>query len=136
MWSNLFKRKPKYDASLIPSNIAPLIGSIVHDPNCWNATIMYFDPKEPVRFTGQSDMEHWLNKNTVESLYQRCVPRTILALYNEDLGLIHTAVYIGDGVLFHKRGCGGHWEIITEKMLRAIYNETTHCKLFVHKSGL
>ena len=94
------------DDSNVPSHIMDLDGMKEEGPNCWNATIMFFDDSEEVRFVSEEEMKQWLNENTEKDTHKICAPGTILAMYN-DSGLIHTAVYVGKGTLFHKRGCGG-----------------------------
>lgn len=125
--------------SVLPSNISKLTGHIEEGPNCWNATILYFNPKEKVRFISPEEMIEWLNNNTVQDEMKLCRPGTILALYNDDCehtvdGLIHTAVYVAPGVLWHKRGMGGRWEFITEKELRQIYFETQYFEYLLFKN--
>ena len=113
----------------VPSNVMKLTGNKEIGPNCWNATIMFFDEQEPVRYTPPEVMVEWLTKNTAEDNYKFQAVGSILVLFNEEQeeanGLIHTAVYVAPSILFHKRGTGGHWEFITEKQLRQIYFETT-----------
>ena len=113
----------------IPENVLKLNGNKEIGPNCWNATIMFFDSLEPIRYTPPEVMADWLQKNTVEDQYKFQAVGSILVLFNDDIeeagGLIHTAVYVAPSILFHKRGTGGHWEFVTEKQLRRIYFETT-----------
>lgn len=92
-------------------------------PNCWNATIKYFHNNHPVEFTSQEVMIMWLMNNTYEDQYKLQATGSILALYTHEL--IHTAVYVCPGILWHKRGCSGPYEFITEKELRRIYSEAT-----------
>lgn len=125
-----FSRKSKLDISLLPNHIQPLINKSEDGPNCWNATILFFHEDEEVRFVPPSEMEEWLKENTYVDVHKTCAPNTILAMYgfwdgHEGEILLHTAVYVNKGILFHKRGCSGKWELVTEKQLREIYYETT-----------
>lgn len=119
----------KITPSVLPNNVSKLTGNHKEGPNCWNATMLFFNPKEEIRFVPPTEMIEWLEENTVKDDMKLCKPGTIIVLYNEDCqhtvdGLIHTAVYVAPGVLWHKRGMGGPWELVTEKELRAIYFET------------
>ena len=119
----------------IPEYVANLNGKIAHGPNCWNATIMFFEPNESVRYVEQKDMIKWLEANTSWDRYKRCEPRTILALFSKEEGLIHTAVYVAPGILWHKRGCGGAYEFVTEKQLRKIYFEATSFEYLLYSDN-
>jgi hypothetical protein len=132
-------KKPNYDKNILPSNVAGLVDGKVNiekwGPNCWNATILFFNPKEEVKFVEQSDMVNWLATNTEEDPMKRCAPGSIVAFYNEDMGLIHTAIYVGIGTLYHKRGVGGDWEVITERRIRQIYFETDRYEYRIFKGA-
>ena len=117
-WWSKKKSKPavdlhEFNPGGIPENVLKLNGNKEIGPNCWNATIMFFDDKEPVRYTPPEVMVDWLSKNTVEDQYKFQAVGSILVLFNDDIeeagGLIHTGVYVAPGILFHKRGTGGHW---------------------------
>lgn len=118
-----FKKKPEVNMQGMPSNVVKLTGNKVQGPNCWNATILFFNPEAEVGYTSPEQMVEWLNNNTTEDQYKFCAVGSILALYNEADELIHTAVYVSPGILWHKRGIGGHWEFVTERQLKAIYFE-------------
>lgn len=106
----------------IPETLIKLNGKREEGPNCWNATIMFFDPDQKPQFTSCNEMIEWLNIfTTIDSMKFQAVG-SILAMYQDGL-LIHTAVYVGPGILFHKRGMGGHWEFVTERQIRKIYYE-------------
>lgn len=132
-----FGLKPNVDMSALPSNVSKLTGNKEHGPNCWNATMLYFHTDEIVRYVPPNEMNEWLSKNTTDDYFKTCAPGTILALYCQDYicededrpinsndeGLVHTAVWVAPGLLWHKYGCGGPWEFITEKQLRKAYPE-------------
>jgi len=118
-----FKKKVEVNTSGLPENVVRLTGNKVVGPNCWNATILFFKPEEQARYVSPEEMDYWLNYHTVADEYKFCAVGSILALYNAADELIHTAVYVSPGVLWHKRGIGGHWEFVTERQLKAIYFE-------------
>lgn len=118
-----FKKKPEINLSGMPENVMRLTGEKKVGPNCWNATILFFEPTEEARYTSPEEMTEWLNSNTAIDEYKFCAVGSILALYNNKDLLIHTAVYVSPGILWHKRGIGGHWEFVTERQLKAIYFE-------------
>ena len=122
-WFN--KKEKTVDISGLPPVILQLNDTTEYGPNCWNATIKYFDPNEPTQFVSCGDMALWLDRNTEEDIYKLQATGSILALYDEN-SLIHTAVYVSPGILWHKRGCSGPYEFITEKQLRLVYPEAIH----------
>ncbi len=137
-----FGLKPKVDMSTLPSNVRVLTGNVQQGPNCWNATMLYFHTDEIIRWVGPEEMVEWLEKHTVDDYFKRCAPGSILVLYADPeraqcaSGLFHTAVWVQPGLLWHKRGCGGHWEFITEKELRKVYPETTRYEHRMFKGRL
>lgn len=121
----LFKRKPKFDTSNVPQHIMPLIDKKKSGPNCWNATILFFKPSEEIRYVSPQEMVDWINEHTYEDEMKLCRPGHIIALSNEEQGLLHTAVWVAPGILFHKRGIANEWEFTTEKKMREVYFEAT-----------
>jgi len=69
-------------------------------------------------------MERWLKDNTVLDELQLCTPGTIWVL-RQGKGLIHTAVFVGPGVLWHKRGCSGHWNLYLSKSVERSTSKLT-----------
>lgn len=126
MFNKWFKSAPPIEFSVVglPTNIMELTGTKVNGPNCYNATMLFFEPNRHVRYIAPEEMVHWIESHTQPDPYKMCAVGSIIALYEDEL-LIHTAVFVAPGVLWHKRGCGGHWEFVTEKQLRRIYFETT-----------
>ena len=137
-----FGIKPKVNMSALPSNVSKLTGNQEQGPNCWNATMLYFHTDEIIRFVAPDEMDEWLIKHTNEDYFKRCTPGSILVLYADperamcDSGLFHTAVWVQPSLLWHKRGCGGPWEFITEKELRKVYPETTRYEYRLFKGKL
>lgn len=117
--------KPKVDLSTLPRVVAELTGNRENGPNCWNATILFFDKQSKRKYISDWEMEEWLYKNTNIDEYRLCRKGTILVMSSAEYDLLHTAVFIGPGILWHKRGCEGPWEIVTEKQIFKIYPETT-----------
>lgn len=124
-WTSWWKRKPKFDTSNVPKHIMPLINTKKAGPNCWNATILFFKPSEEIRYVSPEEMIDWIHANTSDDEYKLCRPGDIFAMSNEDSGLLHTAVWVAPGILFHKRGIANEWEFVTEKQIRTIYHEAT-----------
>lgn len=122
-----FKRKKDlwFDASNVPPHVMKLNDRQKSGPNCWNATMIFFNPSEKVRYVPPGEMVDWIHDNTYEDEMRLCSPGHIFAMSNDEQGLLHTAVWVAPGVLFHKRGIAGHWEFVTEKQIREIYFEAT-----------
>ena len=120
-----FKKKPEVNMQGMPSNVVKLTGNREEGPNCWNATILFFNNAAEVGYTSPEQMVEWLSTKTVEDVHKLCKIGSILALYDEDDELIHTAVYVSPGILWHKRGVSGRWEFVTERQLKVIYFEAT-----------
>ena len=69
--------------------------------NCWGATQKFFQPRQnKLHWADENEMKDWLETYTV-----KCNPKkhNIVAIYDNE-GLIHTAVHIGQGKYYHKRG--------------------------------
>ncbi len=137
MFSRLFKRnKPlipkEVDISKLNSNVITLTGKQQYPANCWNATQVFFGSKE-IRHTTAEEMEEWLKANTITDNMQLCSPGTIL-VFRTGSALIHTAVYVAPGILWHKRGVSGMWEFVTPKQAREIYFEADNFEYRLLKS--
>lgn len=138
MLSQLFKRKPKslipkgVDPSKLNTNVIALTGKAQYPANCWNATQVFFGSKE-IRHTTAEEMEIWLKANTIADDMQLCMPGTIL-VFRTGSTLIHTAVYVAPGILWHKRGVSGAWEFVTPKQAREIYFEADNFEYRLLKS--
>lgn len=132
--------KPKVDMSVLPSNVGKLTGNREQGPNCWNATLLYFYTDEIVRYVPPEEMIIWLQLSTTEDQYKLCAPGSVLVLYNDKddraNGLWHTAVWVAPGILWHKYGCGGPWEFVTEKDLRSYYPEVTRWEHRIFKGKI
>lgn len=135
MFKKLFGKAPpiEFGSAGLPSNVMELIGTKQQGPNCWNATMLFFDPNRSIRYVTPEEMTEWLEHNTYRDEYKFCAVGSIIVLY-QDNTLIHTAIFVAPGILFHKRGCAGHWEFVTEKQLRSIYSETTRYDYRLYKS--
>lgn len=129
----LFKRDLNFDKSDVPEHIMNLIGTREEGPNCWNATILFHKPDEEIRYVSPEEMEQWLKENTREDRYKRCEPGDILAFYDGCKDLIHTAVWVAPGILFHKRGVANGWEFMTQRKMRELYFEAIYFKYFTMK---
>lgn len=131
---NWFKKAPPIEFSIVglPTNVIQLTNTKSSGPNCWNATMLFFEPNQSIRYVPPEEMVDWLEHNTRQDPYKMCAVGSIIALYEDD-ALIHTAVFVAPGILWHKRGVRGHWEYITEKQLRSIYYETTRYDYLIYK---
>jgi hypothetical protein len=103
-------------------------------PNCWNATMVFHQGTE-VRHVKADEMEEWLLENTTVKGYMEEVkpePGDILIMrgtFDPDFqsDLVHTAVYLGHGMVFHKAGCVREPEVCTvEECLEEYDNYTTN----------
>jgi hypothetical protein len=81
-------------------------------PNCWNTTIKWFNNKRPLQYTSPEIIERWLRTSTVFTT--KLGFETIIVYYDEDHNIIHTAIHIGAGLVFHKRGYSlfEPWEVV------------------------
>lgn len=88
--------------------IEKLNGTNRKGPNCWNATLLALRFSKNVEYTECRYMEHWLANRTVgiSRLYKRKIG-DILVIRALDKELLHTAVYVGDGLYWHKAGYNG-----------------------------
>lgn len=120
---------PKEVNKSIPKLIHNLTGNYVSGPNCWNATILYFDQEFPIRYVSALEMETWIEQNTYEDPFKLCSPGDIFEMrLSHNKELFHTAVWVGPGILFHKRGYTGLWEYCTEQYIRDVYSEAQHIR--------
>ena len=96
---------------LLPSFVREKIGARAEckGPNCWNTTLNVHNPSTGIRFTSEAQMEEELDRN-----YSRLGPGETLRPgdvlviratdnYGEPPSLDHTAIYLGNGLIFHKR---------------------------------
>lgn len=138
MFARLFMKKsepliPKeVDIVKLNSNVISLTGKQEFPANCWNATQVFFGSND-VRHTTAEEMEHWLAANTIHDPMKSCSYGTILVFRQGNL-LIHTAVYVAPGILWHKRGVSGAWEFVTPKQAREIYFEADNFEYRLLKS--
>jgi hypothetical protein len=95
------------------------------DYNCWGATQFVLGFAKRLRWIENHEMYEWLNENT-HRIYRPSKWGDILAIYYSDAddrpwGLKHTAVYMGNGQYFHKRGaCPA--QIVTLKEIKETYS--------------
>ena len=135
MLSKIFKKKNKslipkeVDIAKLNSNVIALTGKQQYPANCWNATQVFFGHNE-VKHTTALEMEKWLMDYTCTDPMNMCGVGTIM-VFRRGTELIHTAVYVAPGLLWHKRGVSGHWEFVTPKQAREIYFEADNfeCRL-------
>jgi hypothetical protein len=116
---------------MLDTRLQSLIGQNKRGPNCWNATILYFDPTEEVVYVSDFIMERWLKLNTWRIEQDAIQSGDILVLrsMSRDINrfsLIHTAVLIDKDTMsfFHKGGVNEGWEIVTMEQLTGIYTQT------------
>lgn len=69
--------------------------------NCWGATLFTLGARRKLEWVECREMENWLMENT-RPIHRPRKQGDILVVERYDLE--HTAVYIGDGKYFHKRG--------------------------------
>ncbi len=129
---------------LVPARLAELVRrkDSKAGPNCFSATIAFFDESHDLVFVSPNDMDKWLAENTDEDAYNRCAHGTIVTLYSvacdDDPAyaeLIHTAVFVAPGVVFHKRGFGGRYEIVSDRDLHKMYpSDIQHYRIFKRDS--
>ena len=96
------------------------------DFNCWGATLYSLGYSKRLRWVNGDEMIEWLDENTFVVPMDYLQIGDILVLWRgEDRNdftypLEHTAVYLGKGKYFHKRGSSCS-EIATLEDVRAIY---------------
>lgn len=88
----------------IPAHIERIIGSNADGPNCWNATIHFFEPETPLRFIPGEKAEQWVQENLVEATREHINYILVYRCAKCD-ALVHTAVNVGPDQFFHKIGC-------------------------------
>lgn len=87
--------------------------------NCWGATLFVLGVKTRLYWEDELAMDRWLEENTKE-LYRPRKKGDILVVKDLFGILKHTAVYMGDGKYFHKRG-GGIAEVTNLEGVRKVY---------------
>lgn len=73
------------------------------DFNCWGTTLYILGETDYLDWVYSEDMIDFLESKTNNISNEDLQIGDILALYSEDY-LIHTAVYLGKGLYFHKMG--------------------------------
>lgn len=109
--------------------------------NCWGATMYVLGHEKRLTWIDQGTMIEWLDENTKHHCSPSCrchlrseeefytlpdniQPGDILTMWKGD-DLVHTAVYIGRGKFFHKRGESTS-EITEISWILWIYGGCTH----------
>jgi hypothetical protein len=133
MWQKLRMKKASQFTKL-PSFIKKVNTTYANGPNCWNATIKFFHDDVELQYISEDIMKGWLNTYTIKDKYKLCKPNTIMAMYKGS-ELLHTAVYVAPGLLWHKYGYAGYWEFITEKELIRAYPEHTKLEYRLYNAG-
>lgn len=88
------------------------------DFNCWGATLFVLNQADKLQWLDCDDMQEWLDKNTTR-IYRPRKAGDIVAVHDDCLE--HTAVYLGRGRYFHKKGAG-RAEVTTLDGIREIYS--------------
>jgi len=88
--------------------------------NCWGATLFGLGQIDKLYWVRQGSMENFLYKETIEIEEKDLKKGDILALYNETEGLIHTALYVGNDMWWHKVG-GLHSEFTSKEKVIETY---------------
>jgi len=120
---------------VIEERLRPLLGRKEYGPNCWNATINFFDATANVGYTEQHDMEKWLRLNTWSIQSEEKQENDILIL-RDKYDLVHSAVLIdrNNMLFFHKAGIAYEWTISTLEEITDIYG--THVSgYYWHRVG-
>lgn len=91
------------------------------DFNCWGATQYILDKNPELEWIDKEAMEEFLDDNTVIIEKEDLKRGDILCLY-DSIGLSHTAVYIRNGVYFHKKGCNNGEYATLESITDIYYN--------------
>lgn len=107
-------------------------------PNCWNTTMWVH---------GATDQRNWIDQDVIKNWVDRaCMPikaedvkiGDICLFFNnrDEKDLWHSAVYIGEGLWFHKRGTHYRYEITSwaHIMLQNIYKDDSdgECEQYVN----
>jgi cell wall-associated NlpC family hydrolase len=72
--------------------------------NCWGATQYALGHRKKYGWVGEQVMWRWLKSKTVLVSDDHQVGDILVISDNRYNQLIHTAVYLGDGIWFHKEG--------------------------------
>jgi len=102
--------------------------------NCWGCTLFILDISEDLYWVDNEEITKFIDCNTSIIIKPKIGDILVLYVYpdvewldEEDvdpdiLRISHTAVYVGDGKWFHKRGCNQS-EFVTEKEIKEVYYE-------------
>ena len=85
--------------------------------NCWGGTLFVLDKSEILDWVCCEDMAEFLDENTF--IVENRKSGDILALYCYDR-LVHTAVFIDENTLWHKKGCNRS-EYASEEEVKECY---------------
>lgn len=115
-----FRKGPK-ELKDFPKICGKVNGTEPNGPNCWNATQLILGKKRKQQYVSPEEMIAWLKLNTKRVKVKKAETKMILVMWRKKT-LIHTAVYINDeGLMWHKAGYAGRYEIATEKEVKARY---------------
>lgn len=80
------------------------MGTRTDDFNCWGATQFIAQATPTLKWVDHNTMGRWLADNYSPVRKSHVREGDIVALFDEDMHLIHTAYYIGGGKYVHKLG--------------------------------
>ena len=101
--------------------------------NCWGAVAYYFNGTNRPKWFVDSEIIRFLNKNTRQ--ISSPTPNSIMACYDKNKDLIHTAIYIKEDSFWHKQGWN-QAEYVSRSQLFEIYDETKYIKYFKPKKAI
>jgi hypothetical protein len=91
------------------------------NPNCWNATLLYYGATSKIEYCNPYFMDEWLEENGYVIDCSKRQKHDVLVIEDGYELLQHTAVYVGDDMYWHKQGLGGMWEYMSMKDMQKLY---------------
>lgn len=100
------------------------------DFNCWGETLFSLGYSDTLCWVNGEYMTKWLNVNTIVIPLENMQRGDILVLWQTENKKIleHTAVYVGKGIFFHKRGSAIS-EFATMEHIKEIYWEGEYSEI-------
>lgn len=110
------------DPDDLPEIVRTLTGTKDYGPNCWNATMLFHGVTTIVEWTSDTVITKWLKSETDEISGPEEVG-DIMCIW-EGGCIQHTAVYVGNGLVWQKYGCANEWEF---KKISQVKKDYAYC---------
>lgn len=102
------------------------LGKRGSNSNCWATTLYSVGAIKKLRYISSGNITKWIKDNTIKRRRRKpkrgdIIVFTVGLLFKKKI--VHTAIYLGNGVYFHQRGWRGPWEMCDLDRLFISYGE-------------